>query len=78
MLQLKELEKLRRDRHTKVALTVLLKNERWHSNARKCLQETLAEWALEIGIKKNEETDKEEEEEEGEDIDEDDEELDDG
>ena len=27
---LKELEKLRQDRPTKVALAILLKNERWH------------------------------------------------
>ena len=66
MLQLKDFEKLRRDRHTMVALTILLKNKRWHLNARKCIQEKLEEWALEVGTKKNEETDKEEEDEEAE------------
>ena len=59
----------------------MLKNEHRHLNARKCIQEMLAEWALEIGTKKKEGTEKEEEDEEaveGEDKEEDDEEVEEG
>ena len=42
----------------------MLKNEHRHLNARKCIQEMLAEWALEIGTKEKEGTEEEEEDEE--------------
>ncbi|XP_078380283.1 uncharacterized protein LOC144663248 [Oculina patagonica] len=42
MLQLGELEKLRRDRH-KAALTNLLHTENWHMDARKCIEVKLTE-----------------------------------
>ena len=46
MLQLRELEKLRPDRH-KAALINLLYTENWHMDARKCIEVKLTEWALE-------------------------------
>lgn len=59
----------------------MLKNEHRHLHSRKCIQEMLAEWTLEIGSKKKEGTEKEEEDQEaveGEDEEEDDEEEEEG
>ena len=55
MLQLRELDKLRRDRH-KAALTNLLHAENWHMDARKCIEVKLTEWPLERRTEEGERT----------------------
>lgn len=63
MLQMGQLQKLRRDRH-KSALTKLLETLNWHRDARKCIQVKLTEWAFEKGGEEEEESEEDNEEEE--------------
>lgn len=71
MLQIEQLETLRRDRHQK-ALTKLLENYNWHADARKCVIIKLTEWALIDQEKKAKEEEEEDElEEDMEDLEED-------
>lgn len=70
MLQIEQLETLRRDRHQR-ALTKLVENYNWHADARKCVMVKLTEWALTDKEKQS----KEEEQEEGDELEDEEEEL---
>jgi hypothetical protein len=61
MLQMEELERLRRDRHS-TALTKILETYNWHPDAKKCVLVKLTGWALDKERDSKEEEEKEEDE----------------